>query len=157
MGKRRGVGMPQDNSRPATRSQRVTRYRLQCERGAGRSAYRETGRNIDEVTARSFQAPEVTAGAASPRCKPKAAFLLRTATAIAMNRSRAMDRGRMRRRGTGAAGYRNFRRLAEASRCQPALRRILRAVGGLHEECRRVMILKNSVWRQSSRFADSLG
>jgi RNA polymerase sigma-70 factor (ECF subfamily) len=99
-------------------------------------------------------------GGGKPTLRSQSAFLLRTATAIAMNR--------FARKGTGLNAHADDLTVPEVSQLaseaqeshDEASQRFVafcRAVGGLPDECRRVMILKKVYGLSLAEIADHLG
>jgi RNA polymerase sigma factor (sigma-70 family) len=128
--------------------------------------------SLARLVARAFNRQEVDdiltdafirsrdSGGGKPTLRSQSAFLLRTATAIAMNR--------FARKGTGLNAHADDLTVPEVSQLaseaqeshDEASQRFVafcRAVGGLPDECRRVMILKKVYGLSLAEIADHLG
>jgi RNA polymerase sigma-70 factor (ECF subfamily) len=114
---------------------------------------------VDDVLTDAFIRSR-DSGGGKPTLRSQSAFLLRTATAIAMNR--------FARKGTGLNAHADDLTVPEVSQLaseaqeshDEASQRFVafcRAVGGLPDECRRVMILKKVYGLSLVEIADHLG
>ena len=129
-------------------------------------------RGIERVVARAFNRQEVgdvlqeafirsrESGGGKPTLRSQSAFLLRTATAIAMNRF-SRNGARLNAQAEDLTVPEVAQLSAESPESQlDASQRFVafcRAVGGLPEECRRVMILKKVYGLSLAEIADHLG
>jgi RNA polymerase sigma factor (sigma-70 family) len=115
----------------------------------------EVGDVLQEAFIRSRES-----GGGKPTLRSQSAFLLRTATAIAMNRF-SRNGARLNAQAEDLAVPEVSQLSAESQESQlDASQRFVafcRAVGGLPEECRRVMILKKVYGLSLAEIADHLG
>jgi len=116
-------------------------------------------REVDDVLADAFIRARENGGG-KPTLRSQSAFLLRTATAMAMNRfSRNGPRPNAHAEDLTVPEVSQIS--AEAQEAQPdpsqGFVAFCRAVGGLPDECRRVMILKKVYGLSLAEIADHLG
>jgi len=145
------------------------------EKGFGRSVMRmiHAGRaSLARLVARAFNRQEVDDvltdafirsredGGGKPTLRSQSTFLLRTATAIAMNRfSRNGPRPNAHAEDLTVPEVSQLSAESQDSQLDASQRFVTfcRAVGGLPEECRRVMILKKVYGLSLAEIADHLG
>jgi RNA polymerase sigma factor (sigma-70 family) len=151
--------MPENDSRPPIGRgalRMIHAARASLERLIARAFNRQ---EVDDVLQDAFNRFRET-GSGKPTLRSQRAFLLRTATAMAMNR--------FSRNGTRLNAHAEDLTVPEVSQLSAesqeshndASQRFVafcRAVGGLPEECRRVMILKKVYGLSLGEIADHLG
>jgi RNA polymerase sigma-70 factor (ECF subfamily) len=114
---------------------------------------------VDDVLEEAFIRSRESGGG-KPTLRSQSAFLLRTATAIAMNRfSRNGARLNAHAEDLALPEVSQLSAESEESQLEASQRFVAfcRAVGGLPEECRRVMILKKVYGLSLAEIADHLG
>jgi RNA polymerase sigma-70 factor (ECF subfamily) len=150
--------MPENGSRPpfgGSVIRMIQAARASLAKFAARVFHRQ---EVDDVLLDAFNRYRET-GSGKPTLRTQSAFLLRTATAIAMNRLR--NGARLNAQAEDLTVPEVMQLAAESPESQnDASQRFVafcRAVGGLPEECRRVMILKKVYGLSLAEIADHLG
>ncbi len=152
--------MPQNSSRPPF-GRSVLRLIQAGRSSVARLVARIYNRQeVDDVLLEAFNRARESGGGDKPTLRSQSAFLLRTATAIAMNRF-SRNGARMNAQAEDLTLPEVSQLAAESEESQnDASQRFVtfcRAVGGLPDECRRVVILKKVYGLSLAEIADHLG
>jgi RNA polymerase sigma factor (sigma-70 family) len=151
--------MPENGTRPSF-GRRVHRMLHAGRASVARLVARFFNRQeVDDILTDAFIRSR-DSGGGKPTLRSQSAFLLRTATAIAMNRfSRNGARLNAHAEDLAVPEVSQLASEAQESHNEASQRFVTfcRAVGGLPEECRRVMILKKVYGLSLAEIADHLG